>query len=241
MAFRGSKEEESEKNPFAGAAFDMLQIFEFVRNADSYNMTQVTAYLTGSDVLPTGSIEFFQPTELVDTSLEALLGAAGELWGNLLEKVRKSVSRQIGIGQILRFPFLNAPKPGLVSNENSLYLTAVLANPLQVYLYKSGKDREESAVVQVPSTVLYAEAYHHSAPRLLLVLSTPTLTLGLSDLSQVVWTAGTVPGPIQSLSIVHKRTLETSELVQISVSQDRGLAAILLGDRTLTLLDLEDS
>lgn len=204
-------------------------------------MTQITAFLTGSDVLPTGSIEFFQPTSLVDTSLEALLGASGLLWGNLLENVRKSVSTRIGIGQIVRFPFLTAPNPGLVSKDNLLYLTAVLANPLQVYLYRSGKDREECAVVQVTSTVLYAETYHHSASRLLLVLSTPTIALGLSDLSQVIWTAGVVPGPCQPLAIVQKRTLETSELVQISVAQDRGLAAILLGDRTLTLLDLEDS
>jgi hypothetical protein len=242
VAFRGSKEEESEKNPYAGAAFDMLQIFEFVRSADNYNMTKTAGFLAGLGGLPKGAIEFFQPAEMMDTSLEALLAATEQLWGNMLDNTRQRVSKQITCGNPVQFPFLNAQQPGFLSKDNWLYLTAVLVNPVHVLLYRAGSGREESAVVAVSSPVLYADTYHHSSPRLLLVLSTtPTITLALCDLSQLIWTAGAVPGPIQPLSLSQKRSLEASELVQISVSQDRGLAALLLGDRTLTLLDLEDS
>ena len=213
-----------------------MQVFEFVKDKERYNMTSITEAMTGKDVLPTTVVDLFQPADMVDTSLETLLTASNDLWSQTLETVRSRLSSSISPSQTVYFPIVT--HPSMILKDDYMYIAGVLPTPTQVYLHRTGRNTEETAVVQLASPVIYAEVYHHSSLRLLTLTCSPSVCLQLSDISQVVWRPET--GQVQPVTVGKQRDLEGMEVQQVTVAQDRGLAAVVLNDRAMKLIDLED-
>lgn len=243
MAFRGSKEEEADKNPFTGAAVDMRKVIEFVETQDAFLMKAVGALLMEPGALPTDSPGFYHPIQLVDTSLEALVSASSSLWLLQLQRLRTSFSAQLPLTISTQFPLSITNQPSITLSKTHLYLALTDASQRQVYIYRCEKSTqvETSLLLQFSRKVLHAEMYLYSREKLLIVQQEANIILALCDLSAVAWENGASATSVQVVELAQQRTLDAVEFVRASVSQDRGLATLLLGDRTLLTIDLEDS
>lgn len=237
LAFKhGKLEEGAEPNLFTDAALDVALLLEFLESPQAFSLDTVKLSLSDRSSVDVPSDLSFVPSPAPVASVEYLLGRLEIELKGVTKSIQSHIPQYIQVKS--RQLLTRQTDSASLTQVGEATIALIVSQGSNILLTKQLGGQCFYTSYSVEGTI--ATAFMHGSDSLLvLTVGEGSTELMLGTVEAGDWSS--TPGIAKALAVKKRLAFEGEELTIAEANSGRGLLSLVLNDRHLKLIDLEDS